>query len=308
MRIYFHSLTHPKRAAKALRAYFRNQAEEFGPEYDVSLAETQQLVAQMLDYKDWHELQQVTRREDHPQSPYDEDCTREEVLRRLTFQISALRRRFSTLPDAELEKYALIARPTSGIRSDSFDVKTMNRIVPVSSEFHAYDQRTLRKLGQTMWEFHPSVRSDDTADEVFDIMELERNTGIEMLHQILERVPEHVQAASVLIADYCEVSDYEEAARVADATFPHLRRAFPPDFPASGPAAFEYYVISNRSFLRFYYWSAVAYHMTGRSETDEILEELIRYDFWDRMEGRALKRERHRHTGDDRQGVSNVNH
>lgn len=69
MRIYFNSMTLPKKAAKRIQKHFTPEIPNFGS--PMSLYEAQQLAAVMLGYDDWYELEQCTKSGLHPPSLLD---------------------------------------------------------------------------------------------------------------------------------------------------------------------------------------------------------------------------------------------
>lgn len=72
MRIYFKSMARPKRVAKSMQDVFPLE----------KLSQCQAWTAQIYGYRDWHELERVTVRGEHPPSPDDEDLSMDELVHR----------------------------------------------------------------------------------------------------------------------------------------------------------------------------------------------------------------------------------
>ena len=289
MRIYFHSLTHPKRAAKALAKYFAKEAADLEMDNHLPLSEAQQVVARMLGYKDWHELAQVSTQKRHPPSPYDEEVAPEVAQQRLEQQIAVLGATFPAAGHAELAKFAFVARPTSGLKAGSIDTRTHNRVIRESDVgFHEPGE-----AGE--WRFLPSLRSDETAEDVYDLLEYDdsldgRMATVTGCRELLSRVPEHTQASAALISDLYELDDYEEAIEASLHALSYITAAFPPEFPKTGPAPFDWYVLPHRSMLRVYLWAAETMNKTNHPNALQVAEDLVRFDFRDMLEGKALLR------------------
>lgn len=88
MRIYFQSLSTPKKSAKRLQKHFNAWMSGFNfPE--ISLSDAQGLTARMLGYDDWHTLTQQSITPSTA-SPLDEELSEKEQLDRLHYQTLVL--------------------------------------------------------------------------------------------------------------------------------------------------------------------------------------------------------------------------
>lgn len=92
-RFYITSINRAKRIAKELCEHFDLQLDR-----DLSLTQSQRVVALMLGYESHAELQKVTRRGDHVPTPFDELLPRADLRSRLEDQASVLVREFDVSP------------------------------------------------------------------------------------------------------------------------------------------------------------------------------------------------------------------
>jgi len=286
MRIYFQSLTRPKQLAHRVHEWYARAAM---PEYRLHLHECQQIAAALLGYRNWHELKEVSARGDHAPSPSDEEVTAKEFEARISFQMEVMHR-LTPLTRPLLREMILTWRPSNSFRpGPHVDLRTMNDIT--------WDSHSGWNGPVEDWRFIWSIRSRDTADEVYNLLgtmphdiTTEDEGAVPALRDILRRVPEHVQAASAITNSLCEIGQYEEAAEVGLRVLPHVTRAFPRDFPESGAAPFNFYPNNNRAFLRFYLWTATALCKTHHPDRAKLVEDLCRFDVQNMMEGRSLRR------------------
>lgn len=83
MRIYYKNIGLPKRAAKRVKKILSQDIESMR---DLKLSTCQNLVAKMLGYGSWTELDMVTKKLCHEPSLLDSDCTSGEQIQRLEYQ------------------------------------------------------------------------------------------------------------------------------------------------------------------------------------------------------------------------------
>jgi hypothetical protein len=87
MRIYFSSMDLPKKAAKRVQKHFTPNHARYAP---MKLSHAQHLVAAMLGYEDWHELEQFTKSGKCEPSLLDENVSGEEQRQRIEYQVTQL--------------------------------------------------------------------------------------------------------------------------------------------------------------------------------------------------------------------------
>jgi hypothetical protein len=88
MRIYFDSMTLPKKAAKRVKKHFTTDGQHLSK--PMKLHEAQALTAKMFGYRDWYELNITTASLVHFPSIVDEKAPSDVVKRRIAYQAQVL--------------------------------------------------------------------------------------------------------------------------------------------------------------------------------------------------------------------------
>jgi len=256
MRIYYESLTLPKKAAKRIQSFYSKEDSPFDP---MQLSQAQAITSWMLGYESWHELEQETKKRAHPPSLTDEHCSLEEQEKRIFFQTKALGY-FSPLIESQRKRLAL-----------KFRVSASN---PKSKELwlQSYSNNRLELCvndnpdEKIEWRFFPSERCTDAADILWDDIALFDNGRMAlgpfmalMLKHLSDR-PEDLRAMEWLLSLAVEHDYYDEVTSKLDAFEKVLIDTIPSDFPKSKKVYFEWYVHDNRPFHRAMYNLACCFY------------------------------------------------
>lgn len=258
MRIFFNSMTLPKKAARRVQSYFTPPP---GLGEKPKLSDAQNLTAWMLGYDTWHELEQVTKSGSHPPSPVDEESDPIEQKKRIDYQSETLRY-VSPMVDPVLRQIALEIR-----------VSAAN---PKSSKFSedAYHQNAVfywEPYGEEPeWRFRPSLRYSKTKEELFNLSDKwERGqillgAYLDKLNAIIAQQPENISAyldalcACEAVGAWTLGENYLEDLQAA------ITGSLPPEYPMKKKVApFIWGTVDNRDFLRALYHLAQGFYAMG---------------------------------------------
>lgn len=259
MRIYFSTISLPKKAAKRIQKHFTPEIP--GLCQPMPLHEAQHLAAVMLGYQDWHDLEQETKSARHSPSLVDEKASPEEQAARIAFQADVLGQ---ILPFTEplLHEVALKLRVSAG--------------APFSTEFEvdAYRQNALfywEPYGEDPeWRFRPSARSNEKRDELYYLLEQWGSGQItlgdlkEAVDRIIEEQPENIVPYLYIISAAGEVNYWEVAEPYLPKLESVIENSIPSDYPMKRKVPpLIWGTIDNRDYLRSLYFLAEGYYAAG---------------------------------------------
>lgn len=260
MRIYFHEMTLPKKAAKRIQKHYSDKPEFLdGPHL---LSESQLIAARMLGYSDWHELEQVTKSRACAASPLDEDSPAEIQKARLNYQVDVLAS-MVPLTRPALTRLALKFRVSAGNpHSRNFD-------------FDSYRRNTLfldEPYGQEPgWRYRPSQRSNEIRDELYELSEsywqsksIARREYIESLLGVINRQPENLVAFQYLFELFESIGDWEQCVAYLEDFESAVNDTIPAQYPRTKKVPpLNWYIIENRDYLRALNYLATGFYANG---------------------------------------------
>ena len=258
MRIYFSSMTLPKKAAKRIQKYY---TPDKGYGLPMELHQAQSMTAEMLGYASWHELEEVTKSGAHNPSPLDEDSTEEDQAARLQFQADVL------------SGWAPVTEPIVKELVLKFRVSAKS---PRSAELAEDGYRSnavfyWEPYGEAPeWRFRPSARSRDTKDDLFYLgNEWERgklNLGDyrEKLDSIIAQQPENITAYLHLITAAGEIDAWDYIELYLPKLEIEILKSLPKDYPLKKKVPpLIWGTIDNRDYLRCLYFLGEANYANG---------------------------------------------
>lgn len=272
MRIYFESLTLPKKAAKRVKEQFTSDfIRELYPEKAMKLSDAQEITARMLGYDSWHEMCQVTKK-GHPPSLLDEDVSPIDQIARIDFQTSVLQG-ISPLIEPAVREIALKLRVSARSNySDSFieDAYRRNRITKWKDPFS----------GKYEWRFCPSIRTVEMSETVYDIQEKWDSGRINLfqlyqeLSDILSEQPENLPAMFTMIRAFVDVGEIEQLSELAFYE-KNIRESLPKEYIRHNNPVLRWGEIDNRYFLRILYVFGEANYILGNYQISRSWFELV---------------------------------
>ncbi|WP_166256215.1 hypothetical protein [Marinobacter salicampi] len=258
MRIFFSSLTLPKKAAKRVQKYFSPEVSHFPA---AKLSDAQNVTAVMLGYDSWHELSRVTKKGSQSPSPLDEACSAEEQRQRIDYQTAALNQ-FTPLIDLVLRQAVVKLRVSAAnplsplLEEQSFD---RNRIVFWTDPFN----------GRSEWRWFPSDRSDSAWDDISEKYKcwerglLEGGPFVEELIKRLDAEPENLFVIEHLFYLARNSGQFGIVEDLLDQFEAAVIQTIPSDFPKHGSVYFEWGTHTNRVLHRVTYELAEGYYRIG---------------------------------------------
>lgn len=255
MRIYFTSMTLPKKAAK--RIYKHYSTSWSGDSYQLS--DAQNFTALMLGYADWHELDQVTKSGKHDPSELDENSSPEEQESRIRYQ-SQMLGRLLPLTEPILRELALKWRVSAGN--------------PLSESFadDGYRKNALiywEPPGEKPeWRFRPSRRSNESREELYDLQEAWADGLINLgdhkdkLDRIISDQPENLAAYLALLGAFEDLEMWPLCAPYLLDLEAAILKAIPPNYPMRKKVPhLNWGSIENRDYLRCLYYLARGFYI-----------------------------------------------
>lgn len=261
MRIYYDSMTLPKKAARRIQKFYSKPSPLSDP---MPLYEAQARVALLLGYDSWHELEQVTKSQSNPPSLLDEDAGKETQEARIQFQSSVWR---TIVP---------FTMPVCREMAFRFRVSAKN---PKSEGFLVDLYRTHNMFYDEEfeeWRFIASLRSQETRNLLYDADEMPCGTFIEQARYIDRLLQLCEDAHSEQFAQYTSLFWALFRAGTPESFLSNLPEfdkrvsaVFPDDFPTSQKTLkpLEWYQIEHRDFLRSLYALGAAYYVAGDYKT-----------------------------------------
>lgn len=258
MRIYFESLTLPKKAAKRIQAHFTPKYDDM-PFKKMALSRAQQITAWMLGYESWHELEQVTKAKKHPPSPMDEDCAPEEQIKRLDYQ-TAVFGQISPLIGIVCREIVIKLRVSAkNPLSENLAEQNFNK----NRIRHWVDPFS----GRGEWRFLPSRRSIENGDDLYELSELWACENLDFdeysacLVAMLEARPEDMNVIAEILRLMVNDDEYVFPLSKLDEFESAIRAVIPADFPETGQVFFNWLTMENRTFHRATLWLAGSYDL-----------------------------------------------
>ncbi|RYY74493.1 MAG: hypothetical protein EOO52_13085 [Gammaproteobacteria bacterium] len=256
MRIYFSSLILPKKAAKRIQKHFTPDYQIFEP---MALSHAQFIVAYMLGYEDWHELDQITKSGKYSASLLDEYASADEQQKRIDYQVARLGR---LQPQTEplIKQMVLQFRVSAGN--------------PLSENFAEDGYRTNSLFywepwgEEPEWRFIPSRRSEEVRDLLYELLNLWGGGEITLgdyeakLEPLIESQPENIIPYLYLITAYGEDAGYwEDIAPFLEKLEAIILNSIPPSYPKRGKVPpLIWGTIDNRDYLRSIYCLGVGFY------------------------------------------------
>lgn len=259
MRIYFDSMTLPKKAAKRVKKYF--SPEEPHLSEPMKLSQAQALTARMLGYRNWYELDKMTASQTHPPSLVDEKAPEDVVKRRITYQAQILATVSPLTMNLQIQT-ALILRvsaknPTSPhLPNDPYRNNTLAIPDP-----HGDDAE---------WRFWPSLRSHEISLSLYSLLDafwtyqtISFGEYKGRLDVIINEQPENIVPYQYILEVMEESKDWDLAAPYVAGLADAMERTVPQDYMRSKSPKLNWYVTGNRCFIRAVYYLAVGLYATG---------------------------------------------
>ncbi len=253
MRMFFESMTLPKKAAKRVQSYF--SADVYGK---AKLSECQEITARLLGYSDWHELNQVTKSGKQQPSLIDEEVSAEEQKQRIDYQAETLGY-FSPSTEPVLRKIALELRVSAGN--------------PLSTKFDedGYRQNTVffwQPYGEEPeWRFRPSIRADEIRQELYGLIEQwsrgQLNFGDYQvkLEHIIDNQPENLVPYLYILEASSDINAWDIINDYLGKLESAILGSLPSNYPMKKRVPpFNWGTIENRDFLRSIYFLAQGFY------------------------------------------------
>jgi len=273
MRIHFESTVLPKKAAKRIAQAFNNP---YFPEGRVSMSRALDVVSCALGYASWHELNTLVSKGEFEPSPLDEDCSPEIQKQRLEYQANKFQQELSCYHLDAMEMATKFRVSSRNPRSPGlFNQRYSNNLIAVD------------KFGE--WRFHPSFRSQENAEEVDTILDLydtNKLTHEGFVQRILvehQKRPECLCVAEVILYNYESIgpiSNFFPFLKIPKMLVAGIEEAMllslPPGFSWENPMTLDWYVHSNRPFIRTAYHLANTFLIEGEKEKAKRWAELCR--------------------------------
>lgn len=258
MRIFFRSLTLPKKAARRVQNLF-------GPDFDMgrgmTLSTAQRVTAAMLGYTSWHELEQATRALSHPPSPMDEDVSPAVQSQRIDFQKDALESQIFLI-GREPRRVAL------RLRVSARNPQSPGLAEPVWAVNHVVrgiDPYT----GGSEWRFFPSERSRDLWTTIEDDYAcwtrgfLNGEVFYKRLWDWRAAQPENLMVIEHLFSFVRACERFETVAGDLDGFESAVVESLPQTFPSTGAAPFCPRLDANDVLSNVTYELAEGYYRQG---------------------------------------------
>ncbi len=271
MRILFNSIEFPKKSAKRLHKSFKDVADftkdhftcniplpvdDYKEIKEISLSKAQAYTAEMLGYRDWHELEEVTKSNSSMENAFDEDVTFEEETERTYHQWDVLNNYFH---NGHVNKLVFGARVSA---KSPTSIKLQNDVW-FNNELYIYEEG-----GQ--WELRHSIRSDLNSEMLNNIYEqwtYDKSTGSSALKKatlVLDKEPENITAMwlclCVLVNDSSLLK--KNNARLNEFEL-QMEKLFTEDFKNSKDKRMTWNRLGNRDLLRILVMLGDAFHQLG---------------------------------------------
>jgi CRISPR/Cas system CMR-associated protein Cmr5 small subunit len=258
MRIYFNSMTLPKKAAKRVQKHYSDPCSPFP---SMLLSNAQNITSQMLGYENWHELEQVTKSGNNIASQLDEQCSPKVQAERINYQTKVLSWYFP-VTEPILKELAL-----------RFRVSSSNAWASNFAE-DGYRQNSVfywEPFGESPeWRFRPSARSREFREELYDLLDIwgagRINLGdyIERLEKVINEQPENIVAYLYIFTACHEVYSWGAAEPHLENFEQAIIKSLPADYPMKRKVPpFIWGTIDNRDYLRGLYYLAMGFYATG---------------------------------------------
>jgi hypothetical protein len=250
MRVYFSSLTLPKKAAKRVKDYYTVPWQK--PEEQMKLSAAQDMTAFLLGYSDWNELNTVTKNGKNTPSKMDEDLSVAEFDERSRYQMERLARLSPVRSLSALRViYNLQVSSSSGNNTTYYDYS--------HNRFHWFPDFN-------EWRLVRSKRSDEKMDDIDNIndSDLPEKVAAKHYRDILKEQPEALNAIWYLanvIADGVKTSAEEMSQLSAS-----LRDTLPSELTGMEKGWLSWNFDENRDFLRAMLSLGYAYCSIGNHE------------------------------------------
>lgn len=204
MRVKFNSIEFPKKAAKRLQKSFQMIAEyidtelsskmfssiksmsDYKPIEEISLSKAQAYTAEMLGYRDWHELEEATKLNSSINNKFDEDVSEDDEIKRRYYQWEILDNYYK---NGYVNQIVFSAR-----------VSAKNPLSEQLSEDLWFKNYMYFDKDDGNWEFHASMRSGlnrKTINEIQEDWSYNHNIGQKCLiksSNFLSKEPENITA------------------------------------------------------------------------------------------------------------------
>ena len=260
MRIFFQSMTLPKKAAKRIQKQFSPSKV---PNRKIDLSFAQLIAANMLGYSNWHELEQVSKSKLTP-SLTDEFVSEEEQTERISFQANVLRR-FLPYTEPLLQEIALELRVSAGNPSS---LKFSEDHIRDNKVFHWIPPGFLEK---PEWRFRPSKRSAEIKNTLWDLLDTWSTGQLnfvdyqESLEATIKEQPENVTAQMYLLDAAGNIDALQHMEKELTRAEETVLNCLPVNYPLNKKVDhFNWYTHDNRDFLRLVFHLAYGHYVNGK--------------------------------------------
>ncbi len=259
MRIFFDSMTLPKKAAKRIQRHFTPTKPGLGE--PPPLHRAQEITAVMLGYENWHDLEKNTKSPTHPASPLDEQADSETQQRRIVFQARQLGR-FMPVTEPILMELALKFRVSArsplseSLANDSYRTNSLLFWEPYGEE--------------PEWRFMPSGRSRESGDDLYDLLDDWTDGKInlgrykEILDATIQEQPENLAPYVYILEAIQNVDAWELTPQYLAPLEAAIENSLPQDYPRNRKVPpLNWGTIENRTYLRSLYYLAQGFYAVG---------------------------------------------
>lgn len=256
MRIYYDSMTLPKKAARRIQKFY--SSSEFLKQA-MPLHEAQAIAAWMLGYDDWHELEQTTKSLVPTPSLLDEDADAQTQEARIQYQTSAL------------QEITPLTMPPCRALAFQFRVSGKN---PLSKNF-AVDLYSTNELIYDAqfeeWRFMPSIRSKAMYEVMYELSDKCQAGQLTFWQyemktfELCDRYPEAFVPYIYLLYALGKAGHWEKFAKHLPEFEKRVSTVFPENFPTSKRTLkpLEWGSVDSRDFLRSLYALGLAHYIGG---------------------------------------------
>jgi len=237
MRIHYHSMQHPKAAAKRFKAEFMSWP----------LMRCQDITALLLGYHDWHDLSTETKHKHASPSLLDEKISTSDQQKRVAYQVQQLQK-VSPLVPACIEDVVLRVRPSAG------------NIKHSALYANPYHHHRIAK-DENNWRIFFSKKTLESREEIDALLEGYPNARYQTgLKKILQNDPTNLCAGQWLIEDYLDAENFKQAIAVGQPIIAALEAALPAETKTLKRMPLNWFTHDNRPLYRCYLFMARAYH------------------------------------------------
>jgi hypothetical protein len=256
MKIKFNTTTLAKKAAKRLKTAFDLVEANNDPQMNsyheskgidtiekTTLSKAQLLTANMLGYRDWHELEQTTKSSSVNLSLPDEDIDEAQESERIEYQFNQLKKHYNSHLCQDIAYIARVSAKSPNSPKLNNGIGTQNEIV--------FDKE------EKKWRFYRSIRSDlfsINIDDIHDGWSSGYKTDDELLsyaEEVLTHSPESHNAIWIYL---CAITKNERLRGDNSVRTSELEKTYlswlPEEFLKAKNKSFEWHCMEDRDFLR----------------------------------------------------------